>query len=95
MLKDLLSLLRLLVQQPIIYTGPNFWDHVMKEHLPDYPLWVAEYGADTPSIPDGWQSWTMWQYTETQLVPGVDGNTDGSRFNGHLEDLQSVLLKND
>lgn len=80
---------------PIIYTGPQFWDHVMKEQLPNYRLWIAEYGTDAPTIPDGWQTWTMWQYTETQIVPGIEGNTDGSHFNGGIEELRSVLLTED
>lgn len=78
--------------KPIIYTGPNFWEHVMKEHLPSYPLWIAEYGKDTPTIPDGWQSWTMWQFTEKNTVPGVSGPTDGNHFNGGMTDLHSVLI---
>ncbi len=78
--------------RPIIYTGPAFWDHVMKEVLPDYPLWVAEYGTDAPTIPDGWQTWTLWQYTETRSVKGIDGHTDSSHFNGNLDALRKVLL---
>lgn len=78
--------------KPIIYTGPNFWEHVMKEHLPSYPLWIAEYGKDTPTIPDGWQSWTMWQFTEKNTVPGITGPTDGNHFNGGMTDLRSVLI---
>ncbi|EDZ40651.1 putative cell-wall lytic enzyme [Rhodobacteraceae bacterium HTCC2083] len=81
--------------KPIIYTGTNFWDHVMKEHLPNYRLWIAQYGADSPTIPDGWHTWTIWQHTETQIVSGINGNTDGSRFNGDIDDLRSVLLTED
>ena len=78
--------------KPIIYTGPKFWEHTMKEHLPAYPLWVAEYGADAPTVPHGWQSWTLWQYSDAQNVTGINGSTDGSYFNGDIEALQSMLL---
>ncbi|WP_245818964.1 glycoside hydrolase family 25 protein [Marivita hallyeonensis] len=78
--------------KPIIYTGPDFWTHVMKEHLPHYPLWIAQYGVDTPEIPDGWGNWTLWQYTDAHVVPGINGETDGNHFNGGIDDLRSVLL---
>lgn len=81
--------------KPIIYTGPNFWDHVMKEHLPNYPLWIAEYGAENPTLPDGWQTWTMWQFTDSHTVAGITGAIDGSRFNGGKAQIQSVLLGQD
>ena len=78
--------------KPIIYTGTKFWNHVMKEHLADYPLWIAEYGTDSPTIPDGWQNWTMWQYTDARAIPNVDGDTDGSHFNGGADALSEILL---
>ncbi|MEP5729646.1 MAG: GH25 family lysozyme [Sulfitobacter sp.] len=78
--------------KPIIYTGPVFWEHAMKEHLPAYPLWIAQYGTDAPTIPDGWQNWTFWQYSDAHTVPGIDGNTDANHFNGDIEDLRSMLL---
>lgn len=78
--------------KPIIYTGPNFWDHVMKEHLPDYPLWVAEYGADSPTIPEGWQEWTLWQYTEGKSQPGIEGATDASHYNGEIADFHATFV---
>jgi len=79
-------------QAPIIYTGPNFWDHSMREHFPDHPLWVAQYDVSAPTLPDGWSAWTFWQYTETWQPPGTTAPIDGSVFNGDEAGLQGLLI---
>ncbi|MEN8895592.1 MAG: glycoside hydrolase family 25 protein [Yoonia sp.] len=78
--------------KPIIYTGPNFWNHALAEHLPDYPLWIAQYETQKPKIPTGWSDWTMWQFTEKQMVAGINGPVDGSRFNGDNTDLANLVI---
>ena len=78
---------------PIIYTGPNFWDHAMKESLPGKRLWIADYNVDHPEIPDGWNDWTIWQYTDSFDLSGVNGEVDASYFNGSADDFQAVLIK--
>jgi lysozyme len=79
--------------KPIIYTGPGFWNHAMRDHLPSYPLWVAEYGAAAPQMPVGWKSWTLWQYTEQGQAAGIDGAVDRSYVNASGEGLKALLLK--
>lgn len=79
-------------RKPIIYTGPKFWMHVMKAQLPSYPLWIAEYGAAQPTIPQGWHGWTLWQYTQSLDVPGLEGVADGSHFNGDSQVLRAFLV---
>jgi lysozyme len=79
-------------QAPIIYTGPNFWDHAMREHFPTHPLWVAEYNVSAPTLPDGWSTWAFWQYTETWQPPGTTAPIDGSVFNGDEANLQALLV---
>lgn len=54
-------------------------------------LWLSEYGS-TASVPNGWPTWTMWQYTdgtngpEPHDVAGI-GSCDRDRFNGGLAGL--------
>ena len=40
--------------------------------LKNYDLWIADYGE----FPTAYYNFTMWQYTATSLVPGVDGDVD-------------------
>lgn len=42
------------------------------EQLVDYDKWYADY-YDEPQYP---YAFSMWQYTESAIVPGVDGNVD-------------------
>ncbi len=65
----------------------------MKESLPGKRLWIADYNVDHPEIPDGWNDWTIWQYTESFDLSGVNGKVDASYFNGSADDFQAVLIK--
>ena len=50
-------------------------------------FWRAQYGGTAPSVPPTWPGWTMWQYTESGSVPGIQGVCDRDTFNGSLADL--------
>ncbi|HYP38275.1 MAG TPA: glycoside hydrolase family 25 protein [Stellaceae bacterium] len=52
-------------------------------------LWLPEYGT-RPVPPLGWSNYTLWQYTDQGVVPGVPGDNgfcDLSRFNGDAVEL--------
>ncbi|CAM5436469.1 hypothetical protein SHIRM173S_00791 [Streptomyces hirsutus] len=36
----------------------------------------------SPTIPSGFPTWTVWQYTSTGSVGGVAGTVDRNQFNG-------------
>lgn len=76
----------------IIYTGTSFWEHSMREHLPGHALWIAEYGVESPKIPSEWQSWTFWQFTESQPIAGAERAVDGSFFNGNFDEFNEMLI---
>lgn len=67
---------------PFIYTRQNFWDkHV--QTTPDIvkacPLWIARYRSTPPlsnELPNGWEEWVIWQYSDRGSVPGIKGNVD-------------------
>ena len=76
-------------QTPLIYGGGYLRDRggaVGRPHLAKCPLWLAEY-RDTPLVPPGWQTWTIWQFTDGKLgpyagqVPGI-GRCDQNVYNG-------------
>jgi lysozyme len=76
-------------KRPIIYTGPYFWqDNVGTTAFSGYPLWIAHYGASCPSIPDGWNTWTFWQYCDGNTQYCTNGKGwDRDVFNGSLAEL--------
>ena len=62
--------------KPMIYTSPNFWNAHVDADFGDYPLWIAEYGVDAPSLPQDWKAWSLWQWAEDQTVAGVEKGVD-------------------
>jgi lysozyme len=69
--------------RPIIYTGANFASQYLTDTLlKRYPLWLAQYGVDTPSVPMIWADagWTFWQFSEADTIAGVKTKVDHSRY---------------
>lgn len=48
-----------------------FTDYLYREHLKQYPWWVAKYGNAPPAIKHA-----LWQYTSTARLKGYSGNLD-------------------
>lgn len=80
-----------------IYTGYYYWrEFTVQVGIPkaslewfkQFPLWIANYGASKPLVPEPWDDWTLWQFTDNGNGPeyGVQsGNIDLNYFNGNLE----------
>lgn len=61
-------------------------------------LWVAQYGTK-PHLPNGWNNYTFWQYTDGEVGPGATpvigiGKCDREIFNGSREELENFWNKN-
>jgi lysozyme len=61
---------------PLIYTFPAF---LRWQSTHDCPLWIANFGVKTPTIPGPWKRYAIWQHSSTARVPGVAGNCDVNR----------------
>ena len=70
----------------VIYTTASWWNTCTGNWTgmsAKSPLWVAHWtSASSPTIPSGFPTWTVWQYTSTGSVSGVSGNVDRNQFNG-------------
>jgi lysozyme len=74
--------------RPMIYTDLGFWNQhfgAEAEKLASYPLWLAEYNASEPTLPLGWKTWHLWQWSGDATVPGVEKTADLSRVNRSLD----------
>lgn len=65
--------------------------------LSNCPLWIAEYmlsPAALPTVPAGWDNWTLWQYTDGAVgqlphtVLGI-GGCDRDYYIGSADDLRN------
>jgi GH25 family lysozyme M1 (1,4-beta-N-acetylmuramidase) len=55
------------------------------------PLNVAHWtSASSPTIPNGFPYWTIWQYTDSGSVSGISGAVDRDRFNGSSSRLLAL-----
>lgn len=78
--------------KPIIYTGLMFYQHILRGHVDEYPLWIAAYsGKDRLNNVE----WTFHQFTEKVRVKGIRATVDGNDFKGELKDLDNFLIKID
>ncbi|MEU7473877.1 lysozyme [Streptomyces sp. NPDC044984] len=78
----------------VIYTTASWWNTCTGNWTGMYgksPLWVAHWtSAASPTIPSGFPTWTVWQYTSTGSVSGVSGNVDRDQFNGSRDRLLAL-----
>lgn len=76
-------------RRPVIYSG-----HVIKEQLGNQVneylggcrLWLAQYGK-MANVPNCWDDYWLWQFTESGDIKGVTGEVDVNSFKGTEEDL--------
>lgn len=79
--------------KPIIYTNPSFANEWLNDPvLNEYPLWIAEYGVEEPTVPTNWseQGWTLWQDTGEGQTPGIEGAVDQDVFKGNLPGFKAM-----
>jgi lysozyme len=82
--------------KPFVYTTASFWKRVALNSsiLSEFPLWVAHYtDRDRPAIPSPWPQWTIWQYSQSGNIPGIDGPVDLNLFGGTTENLYSLSVR--
>lgn len=71
---------------PIIYTNDSSWQatgDTTAFALAGHPLWVANFDVPRPAVPAqdwGGRSWTIWQYTSSGSVRGIEGAVDKNRL---------------
>lgn len=54
--------------------------HTFDERLSVYPLWIAQYGVQSPDMQNHWNRWSGWQYTDSGRVRGIHGTVDRDYF---------------
>lgn len=60
-------------RKPIVYASDAFIrDYFSEEILSEYPVWVARYNTKAPTV----EGWTLWQFTDKAVVPGIKGFVD-------------------
>jgi GH25 family lysozyme M1 (1,4-beta-N-acetylmuramidase) len=63
---------------PVIYTTTDWWKNCTGNSpalASKIPLWIADYASSIGPLPNGWNSYTFWQFAES-------GSGNQNYFNG-------------
>jgi lysozyme len=74
--------------QPMIYSTMGFYNKNLNPHFNNHHLYIGRYANEEPEI--NWEGeYTIWQYTETGIIPGIDAYVDLCRFrkDGWIDDI--------
>ena len=79
--------------RPILYLNKSFAnENGAPASLAAYPLWLAQYEVELPTLPTGWTTWLLWQYSQSGTVAGVTGSVDLDQLNGPLSGLSALAM---
>ncbi|WP_245997734.1 GH25 family lysozyme [Streptomyces armeniacus] len=76
----------------VIYTTADWWKNCTGNWsgMSDKsPLWVAHWTTGSPTIPSGFPFWTVWQYTDSGNIGGINP-VDRNKFNGSRDRLLAL-----
>ena len=76
--------------RPILYSNHNFYRHYLAGHFDDYPLWLAHYEVEQPTLPRS--KWIIWQHSDEAYVPGIRGTVDFNVFKGSYQSLLALRV---
>lgn len=74
--------------QPMIYSTMGFYNKNLTPHFNKHHLYIGRYSNTEPEI--NWEGeYTIWQYSETGIIPGIDTYVDLCRYrkDGWLEEI--------
>ncbi|WAX56027.1 FG-GAP-like repeat-containing protein [Jatrophihabitans cynanchi] len=79
--------------RPLLYTSTNWWNActASSTQFARLPLNIASWGSTSPApLPAGWSSYTVWQYTASAQISGIQGDVDGDVFLGSVAALDAL-----
>ena len=74
--------------QPMIYSTMGFYNKNLTPHFNKHHLYIGRYSNAEPEI--NWEGeYTIWQYSETGIIPGIDAYVDLCRYreDGWLDEI--------
>ena len=74
--------------QPMIYSTMGFYNKNLTPYFNKHKLYIGRYSNSEPEI--NWEGeYTIWQYSENGIIPGIDAYVDLCRFrkDGWLEEI--------
>ena len=77
--------------KPIIYASYKFKNRYLNDSVfNSYPYWIAHYYVDSVQYKGDWK---FWQHTDVGTLPGIKEQVDLNIFNGGMEGLETLRIK--
>ena len=77
--------------KPIIYASYKFKTKYLNDSVfNSYPYWIAHYYVDSVQYKGDWK---FWQHTDVGTLPGIEEQVDLNIFNGGMEGLETLRIK--
>lgn len=77
--------------KPIIYASYKFKTKYLNDSVfNSYPYWIAHYYVDSVQYKGDWK---FWQHTDVGTLPGIKEQVDLNIFNGGMEGLETLRIK--
>lgn len=85
---------RLTGVRALVYCNLNYARLFVEDFVRTNDLWLAQYTGDPEAYDDvsPWGEWTVFQYSETGLVPGIHSYVDLDAFRGTKNELVRRLV---
>ncbi len=71
--------------KPILYAAPNTYRKYIRDFADEYPIWISNYYYEP------YHDWTFWQYTDSGLLDGYDGDQMYIDLNVYCGSLAAFL----
>ncbi len=79
--------------QPMIYSTMGFYNKNLAPRFNKHHLYIGRYSNEEPEI--NWEGeYTIWQYSETGIIPGIENYVDLCRFHDDAW-IDDILLPTD
>lgn len=76
---------------PILHTNTSFWEGLHAVEFGRFPLWISELGVALPQVPQGWETWTFWQFSPNGSISGIETPVALNLFQGTLQAFQQAF----
>jgi GH25 family lysozyme M1 (1,4-beta-N-acetylmuramidase) len=83
---------------PVVYTYTSYATTWLDSSVTVWPLWMAQYPASpnpqtgAPSSTSPWSTWSIWQYSDSNSVPGAANGFDADVFNGTSNAFAALVI---
>ncbi len=67
-------------KEAVLYSNAYTASYIWEGEVTKYPLWIAQYGVESPQNNGTWNSWQGWQYSDMGEIAGINAYVDRDKY---------------